>query len=283
MTARESRFFQPTTLEDALAYLAEYPDTTPIAGGTDVMVVWRDQPPPASVLDLGCLKELRGIRQTANGVSIGAATTWSELAISGLVAEIVPLLARAAKSVAAAQVRNRGTIGGNIVNASPCADSLPSLLLHEATLVLRSQRGARRVPFDSFYFGYKRMDLHQDEILATVEVPPLPYTARLFWRSVGTRRAQSVTKLSLAGAVGINGEGWIEHARLAAGAVAPTVVRLPLTERSLIGHRLTQDFIEQTRMLAESEISPIDDLRGSAHYRRKVFGNLVQRFLTELM
>jgi CO/xanthine dehydrogenase FAD-binding subunit len=180
------------------------------------------------------------------------------------------MLAAAAREVGGAQIQNRGTIGGNVANASPAGDTLPVLAAAEATIVLRSSAGSRRVPFGAFYTGYRLTVARPDELIVALEIPVI--RGRQWFRKVGTRAAQAISKVVMAGVGG-------QRPRLALGSVAPTVVRLPATEAALAARAS----IEEAQAALASEIAPIDDVRSTADYRRRVAANLLARFVTQCL
>jgi len=279
----QAEVLRPSGLDEALELLAARRDLRVLAGGTDVMVgVHAGFDRPEALLDVWGLEELSGVRVEGGAVVIGALSTYTDLMRAEAVCEHLPLLAQAASEVGAVQIRNRGTIGGNIVNASPSGDAQPPLAVYEAELELRSVRGAREVPFVSFYSGYKAMDLAADELLTAIRVPLPPAGARQWFRKVGTRRAQAISKVSAAGLVVLGPPGRVDEARLALGAVAPTVIRLPETEGVLRGRRPGPELVEAVRASVAAEARPIDDVRSTAEYRRQVCGNIVARFVESL-
>jgi xanthine dehydrogenase small subunit len=242
---------------------------TPLAGCTDVYVNLNfGTIGERNFLNLWPLDELRRIRMRGKTLSIGALATYTDLIRSPLVRRRLPILAAAAREVGGVQVQNRGTIGGNIVNASPAGDTLPVLAVAEATLVLQSASATRRVPFNSFYTGYRKIVLRPDELLIAVEIPHLH--GRQWFRKVGTRAAQAISKIVMAALRS-------DPPRVSLGSVAPTVVRLPRTEEALALRRP----IEEAKATLREEIQPIDDLRSTAQYRRRVAGNLLERFWRE--
>jgi CO/xanthine dehydrogenase FAD-binding subunit len=242
---------------------------TPMAGCTDLYVNLNfGTLKEKRFLNLWSLDALRGIRLRGKNLSIGALTTYTELQRSALVRRRLPMLAAAAREVGGVQIQNRGTIGGNVVNASPAGDTLPVLAAAEAVLVLGSADGKRRVPFADFYTGYRRSVMRADELLLAIEVPPI--AGRQIFRKVGTRAAQAISKVVLAAVVG-------PSPRIAVGSVAPTVVRARRTEEVLA----RGGSIDEARTALDSEIAPIDDLRSTAAYRRLVCGNLLERFWRE--
>ncbi|WP_428266452.1 FAD binding domain-containing protein [Haliangium sp.] len=261
--------FEPGSLDEALRVLAEQAPVIPMAGCTDLYVALESGLVPGpSYINIWGLSELRGIELRGELLRIGALTTYTELIESALVGERLPILAAAAREVGGAQIQNRGTVGGNIANASPAGDSLPVLAVAEAEVVLASTAGERRVPFTSFYTGYKRSVRRDDELIVAVEIPPIE--GQLWFRKVGTRAAQAISKVVMAAARG-------SSPRISLGSVAATVVRLPATEACLAGG----GSLDQACDALAGEIQPIDDLRSSAAYRLRVAQNLLRRFWTE--
>ena len=274
---------RPGSLDDALGQLAARPELRVLAGGTDLMVLINaGVESPASVMDVWHLDELREITVEDGHVVLGALTTYTELMTRPEVLEHLPALAEAAGTVGAVQIQNRGTLGGNIMNASPAGDSLPPLAVYGAELELSSVRGRRRVPFNRFYSGYKILDRAPDEMLTRVRVPVPAAGLRHWFRKVGTRQAQSISKVVAAGLVRVREDGTLAEARLAMGSVAPTVVRLPATEALLEGRLPEGSLVEEVRASVRAEVHPIDDIRSTERYRLAVAGNVVARFVAGL-
>ncbi len=265
---------QPRSLRAALRYLRDDGPLQPLAGGTDVYVALNfGQATGQRYLDLWSLDALRGIRRERELLIIGALCTHRELQRSPLVRRHLPMLAAAAAQIGGPQVQNRGTLGGNVANGSPAGDTLPVLAAAEARVVLRSLDEERRVPFTAFYTGYRRSVMRPDELIVAFEIGPQP--ARQFFRKVGTRAAQAISKVVLAG---VRDEGRKPRApRVALGSVAPTVVRVPRTEAALAAGATLHD---ARRVLLE-ELAPIDDVRSTAAYRRAVAANLLAQFWSE--
>ena len=239
---------------------------TPLAGTTDLYVELNfGTLKPLRFLDLWAVDELRGITLRGDTLVLGALATWTALIRSPLVAERLPMLIEAARLVGGVQIQNRGTLGGNLANASPAGDSLPVLAAVDAVLVLQSVDAERRVPLMEFYTGYRATVLRADELIVAVEVPPVE--GRQYFRKIGTRAALAISKIVFAGVQGA-------APRIALGSVAPTVVRARETERALAAGTHIEDAV---RILGR-EIAPIDDLRSTAAYRRQVAGNLLRRF-----
>jgi CO/xanthine dehydrogenase FAD-binding subunit len=269
---------RPRRLREALTMLRNEEALVPIAGCTDIYVSLQfGTLESRHFIDLWPLDELRGIEERAGLLRIGALTTYSDLIGSHVVRRRLPMLVSAAREVGGRQIQNRGTLGGNIANASPAGDTLPVLAVAGATIVLRSAAGERRVAFENFYSGYRATVRRPDELISAIEIPRV--RGRQWWRKVGTRRAQAISKVMLAAVRPLRGrnEEAGEGFRLALGSVAPTVMRLPRTESVLNAGGPVE---AACRTLA-SEIAPIDDVRSTAEYRRIVSANLVARFWTE--
>ena len=260
---------QPRTLAEALRQLRDEGPLMPLAGCTDLYVGLHFGTVRAPrFLDLQGLRALRGIRQHGDTLVIGPLATYSDLIASPLVRRRLPILAEASRWVGSPQIQNRGTLGGNIANASPAGDTLPVLAVAEATVVLRNVGGERRVPFASFYTGYRKTAMRPDELIVAIEVPPVD--GRQWFRKVGTRAAQAISKIVMAAVRA-------PRPRIALGSVAPTVVRLPHTEAVLAEGRTLAD----AQAVLMDEIQPIDDLRSTAAYRRRVSANLLGQFWGE--
>jgi CO/xanthine dehydrogenase FAD-binding subunit len=273
----------PGTLKDALLLLAKEPGAwLPIAGGTDVMVLYGSgKLPQRKLVSIWNLPELRRIEVTDAEVSIGAACTYTDLRRNAIVQREFPLLASAARWTGSIANQNRGTRGGNIANASPAADSLPALLVYEADLVLASAGGERRVPYVDFHTGYKKMLLKPDELIREIRLARSFDDYFSYARKVGARNAQAISKVCLA-AVGKFKNGAAQDIRMAIGSVAPVPLRLRNTERTVNGSTIDGGTIADARELAMAEIQPIDDIRSTAAYRKAVAGNLVAEFLQGL-
>jgi len=273
----------PGSLPLVLALLAKEPGAwLPIAGGTDVMVQYAaGHLLRRKLVSIWNLPELRRIEVFPGEVHIGAGSTYTDLREHELVAREFTLLSSAASWTGAIANQNRGTIGGNIVNASPAADSLPALLVYGAELLLVSARGERRVPYSSFHVDYRRTLLAPDELIRAVCLPTRFSGYYAHARKVGARQAQAIAKVCLA-ALGRLGNGTVEDIRLAMGSVAPVPLRLLETERSIAGKRIDRALIRLASRTAAAEIRPIDDIRSTARYRAAVAGNLVAEFLDRL-
>ena len=276
------RLRQAATLDEAVGLLADQPGTwRPLAGGTDVMVqLAAGALAHRQYVSLWGIRELRRIDVDADIVTLGALTTFSDILRHDVLRSEFPLLGRAAADTGGIANQNRGTIGGNIANASPAADTPPALLVYDAQLELTSVRGRRTVPYERFHTGYKQMDLAPDELITAVRLP-----RRRGWhqhyRKVGARRAQAISKVCLAGAALVEG-GRIADIRLAFGSVAPTVVRAFGAEAILRGAAVGPEALERAGAALASELTPIDDVRSTAAYRRQVAVNVLGEFLEAL-
>lgn len=272
----------PRRLEEAYALLADG-GWRPIAGGTDLMVQITGElgAPPDRCLDLWSLDELRGISIDGNALVLGALTTYTELRRSRVVAELIPALADAAATIGAAQIQNRGTIGGNAVNASPAGDTLPLLLATDAEIVVGSARGERSVPAAEFWTGYRNTARADDELLLRIRIPQVA-DRQVRFRKVGTRRAQAISKvvMTLSWREGADGRQWGD-VRLALGSVAPTPIRAPQTEAVMEGQPPSREVADRAALALAAEIRPIDDVRSSADYRRTVAARVLHRLIRD--
>lgn len=271
----------PRSLPEAYALLAASAHR-PMAGGTDLLVLITGEigEPPGRVLDIWHLDELRGIRVESNALVLGALTTYTELRRSPLVAEFLPALAEAAATIGAAQIQNRGTIGGNAVNASPAGDMLPVLLACDAQLVVGSASGERWVAAREFWPSYRRTALAPNELLLRISIPMVD-GRQVRFRKVGTRRAQAISKVVMALAWQAASGGEWHDVRLALGSVAATPIRAPQTEAVLEGALPNESTAARAASTLASELNPIDDVRSSAEYRRAVAARVLHRLLRE--
>lgn len=272
----------PRSLAEALATLAEDASYRPVAGGTDLLVQIGGEigDAPERVLDLWGVDELRGIRLRDGMLEIGALTTYTQIRQSPEVARHLPALAEAAATIGAAQIQNRGTIGGNAVNASPAGDTLPILLVTDAELVAGSARGERAIPAAEFWPAYRRTALASDELLLRIRFP-LPDGRRVRFRKVGTRRAQAISKVVMALAWRPGADGTWTDVHLALGSMAPTPVRAHGTEAVLQGAAPTGETAERAVAALAEELHPIDDVRSTAAYRQAVAGRVLHRLIRD--
>jgi CO/xanthine dehydrogenase FAD-binding subunit len=255
----------------------------PIAGGTDIMVVYSaGKLSPRRMVSIAGFSELRAIELTPHEVRIGSGTTYTTIRQHPVLSTEFPLLARSASLTGGIANQNRGTLGGNIANASPAGDSLPVLLAYDADLILLSTRGERRVPYRTFHTGYKTMQLAPDELIGSIVLQRSSQNLFHYSKKVGARNAQAISKVFLAAVGEVSNDQTLSTIRLAAGSVGPTPVRLLKTEEALQNQALTTDLINHAREILAAEIQPIDDIRSTAQYRVAVLRNLCAEFLSDL-
>ena len=277
----------PGNLQAVVSLLADEPGKwLPIAGGTDVMVLYAAGKLPArKLVSIWNLPELRGIEISPEEIRIGAGCTYTELRQHNVIAQEFPLLASAARWTGGIANQNRGTLGGNIVNASPAADSLPALLVYEAELILVSGHGERRVPYLDFHTGYKKMKLAPDELIRAICLGRRFSNYLHYARKVGAREAQALSKVCVAALGRLRGGASgsvIDDVRIALGSVAPVPLRLTEVERIAKGKPVGPELVQLARKMTIAAIQPIDDIRSTARYRVAVAGNLVAEFLEQL-
>ena len=277
------QLISPESLGEALDFLAQDRGTwKPFAGGTDLMVLLEaGKLPHKNYVNVWGLNELRGIEITKDKITLGALTTYSEVRANKILRDEFPMLCQAAKETGGVAIQNRGTLGGNIVNASPAADSPPALLAYDAELQLVSKRGNRTIPYFSFHSGYKQMDLRPDELLGAICLPRTTEPLTHYYRKVGTRKAQAISKVCFA-AVGRAINNHSEEVRIALGSVAPIPLRCARTESLINDRPLDAGTIAAAKQMLANEIVPIDDLRSTNAYRSRVAVNLLEDFLTQL-
>ncbi|MFN0107580.1 MAG: FAD binding domain-containing protein [Blastocatellia bacterium] len=270
----------PASLGEALRLLSDEPGVwRPFAGGTDLMVLLEaGKLSHKRFVSLWSLPELRGIEVTDSHITIGALTTYSQIHRHSVLRSEFPLLGEAASLTGAVAVQNRGTLGGNIANASPAADSLPALLVYGAELELISASGLRAVAYRDFHTGYKTTAMREDELIRAIRLPRLTAGWQQHSRKVGARKAQAISKVCVAAIAEMNGDT-IKDIRLAFGSVAPTPVRATKTEAALNGQKVDPLTIKAARTELLNELKPIDDIRSTADYRSQVAANLLEDFL----
>ncbi|MET0646559.1 MAG: xanthine dehydrogenase family protein subunit M [Pyrinomonadaceae bacterium] len=273
----------PRTLDEALALLREEPGAwRPFAGGTDLMVLLEaGRLEHRKFFSIRHLKELRGVEESGGVVRVGALTTYTDVRRSELLGRHFPMLGQAARETGGIAIQNRGTVGGNIANASPAADTPPALLAYDAEVELVSAEGTRRVTYAEFHTGYKQTVMREDELIVAVLLPVPREGARHFYRKVGTRRAQAISKVCFAAVAETEGETLTE-VRVALGSVAPVVLRCRRTEDLLRGRGLDGGALSAALEEIAREVTPIDDVRSTARYRTRVAQNLLREFLSGL-
>ena len=274
----------PTSLADALTLLANEPGVwKPFAGGTDLMVMLESgNLPHRNYINIWPLEELRESAVDEEFITLGALTTYTDVQAHPVLTSEFPMLCQAASETGGLAIQNRGTLGGNIMNASPAADSPPALLAYDAQIELTSSSGSRWVEYYGFHTGYKQMQLRPDELLTKIRLPRTIENRYHYYRKVGTRKAQAISKVCLA-ALGRKHNETIADVRIAFGSVAPIVIRCVQTENALRGQPLNET--TTTKLVRDSlkgEIKPIDDIRSTSAYRLRVAQNLVSDFLEQL-
>ena len=277
------RLVSPRKLSEALTTLASEPGVwQPFAGGTDLMVLLESgKLPHKNYLNIWNLNELRRIEISNEHVTLGALTTYTEVQANPILREEFPMLCQAASETGGLAIQNRGTLGGNIANASPAADSPPALLAYDAEVELISLNNARWVPYMDFHTGYKQMIMRADELLARIRLPRVSNEVHHYYRKVGTRKAQAISKVCFA-AIGRTRENTVHDVRIVLGSVAPVPLRCIQTEDVLRGVTLDRSSILKARAALAGEIVPIDDIRSTKDYRLKVSLNLLEDFLLQL-
>lgn len=280
-----SYYLLPFTLDEALALLAEHSSksrTRLIAGATDVLVeIEHGAPPPDVLIDLSRLPGLDQITQDDGRIHIGPLVTHNLAVASPLLRRYAWPLVRACWEVGAPQIRNRGTIAGNLATASPANDTITPLWALDARVTLESTRGRRTLAFPDFFLGVRRTALQAGEMIVDISFPAPPPTARGTFIKAGLRQAQAISLVNIAVLLDFDGDV-VRDARIAFGSVAPTIVRAPAAEAALIGHRLTPGHIAEAAVLIQEAIRPIDDVRSSARYRRHLAGVITRRALAQL-
>lgn len=271
-----TEYRRPRDLDEAVALRAAHPEWMVLAGGTDLMVNANHRPEPAGILDLWRLPDIGFIRVEEGTIAIGAGTTWHEVERHAAIREKLAPLALAAREIGALQIQARATLGGNVGTSSPVGDSLPVLLALDAQLELASPRGRRTLPYATWCTGYRKTLLAADELIVAAHVPVPPAATRTRWRKVGTRRAQSISKVMGAAAITLDGTT-VVSARVALGAVADRPIRIGTVEDAVKGLPLARA-AEAARVAVRAAIVPIDDIRSTATYRRDVAENIVARF-----
>ncbi|MEO8552569.1 MAG: FAD binding domain-containing protein [Kofleriaceae bacterium] len=271
---------RPRSLAEALELRAAHPDYMVMAGCTDLMVNANHRAAPAGILDLWRLPGLGGVTVDASGARIGAGTTWLEVQRAAPLAPWSPLIA-AAREIGALQIQARATLGGNVGTSSPVGEPLPALLALDAELEVASIRGTRRIPYREFCTGYRKTALAADELIVSAHLPAIAPHTHLAWKKVGTRRAQSISKVMGAAAIVVDG-GEITDALVALGAVADRPIRLSEVEQAVRGLAPARA-ADAARQIMRAVIRPIDDIRSTAAYRLGVAENLVARFFSDLM
>jgi xanthine dehydrogenase FAD-binding subunit len=279
--AKSMTVLSPRSAAEALRLLDENPGAVPLAGGTDLMVGWNMGLLNGRViLDLSRVAEWKTIRATKRSIVIGSLVTHSRIQKHPVLRARFPLLVSACATVGAAQIQNRGTLGGNIANASPAGDSFPPLAVYEAVVHVAGPDGRRAVPLSGIFAGVKKTTLKPGELIESIELPfPSGKPARARFRKVGTRAAQAISKTMFAGLLWLEKDGSVRDVRLAFGSLAPTVKRLRAAEAYLKGRPMDAAAVAGASRRMSEDVSPIDDIRSTRDYRLAVSRNLLERFL----
>ena len=276
-------YIRPHTLDEALRHLSDWGDRAHLlAGGTDLLVQMRSgESSPQCVIDISAVGELEGLRLVDDAVRIGALVTHSEISASRILKRRASVLADASAEVGSVQVRNLATLGGNIGNASPCADTVPALYVLDAEIHLASSEGDRWLPIAEFFTGPGESVRCPRELITAVRFPALEEEHLGFFQKIGQRRKMRVSKASVAGNVSLD-DDTVTECRLALGSVAPTVIRATEAEDYLVGRPLSVETIDETAALASGATRPITDIRSTAEYRRRIIQVMVSRGLSRL-
>ncbi|MDA8235303.1 MAG: xanthine dehydrogenase family protein subunit M [Clostridia bacterium] len=278
-------YYEPQTLKEALQMDGVKKGTGKfLAGGTDLLVqIKRRKIEPQELINLKAIPELKGVQETGDGgIRIGAAVTVKGIMESSLILAGYPAMAQAAKELGTPQVRNRATIGGNIVNASPAADLVGPLLVYDAILLLTSESVQRRVKIEDFLLGPSQTALGKEEVLEAIELPALPAGTGAVYLKHGLRKTHEIALVGVSIALRSDGQGVIEDCRIALTAVAPKVIRAREAEDALKGCHLDDETLSRVAHIAEANCLPISDVRASADYRRQMVGVLTKRGLLSL-
>jgi CO/xanthine dehydrogenase FAD-binding subunit len=274
----------PGSLASVLSLMGQDPGAwVPIAGGTEIMVQFgAGRLNARKLVSIWDLQELRFISENREELQIGAGSTYTDLRNHPVVQSEFPLLASAASWTGSIANQNRGTLGGNIFNASPAADSLPALLVYEAELLLVSARGERRIPYTEFHTGYKQTRLMPDELIRAICLKRDVSGHTGYARKVGPRNAQAISKVCIAALAKVDGRQIVDL-RVALGSMATVPLRLRKTEAVLMGREWNAESSRAARNALANEVAPIDDIRSTKAYRIAVAGNLLEEFLNSLM
>jgi CO/xanthine dehydrogenase FAD-binding subunit len=275
-------YCRATNVEEALQMI-EGEATKLIAGGTDILVrIQEHLEAPSVLVDIGSLDEMAQINEKDGFVEVGALVTHAQSARSPLLQEKGRLLVQGCREVGSPQVRSRGTIGGNIVTASPAGDAIPPLFCLGAILKLRSRKGEREVPIEAFFAGVKKTVLRPDELLVSIRFPSPKKEERVCFLKLGQRKSMAITKVSVAACIEVR-DGIVRNARIALGAVASTVIRAPRAEEYLRGQKLCEGMIPEAVQVVKKESRAIDDIRSNADYRNEMTGILLGRGLSRIL
>ncbi|MFP4687505.1 MAG: FAD binding domain-containing protein [bacterium] len=278
------KVINPASTTEVVEAFASDEKTVPLAGGTDLMVSIRyGNLSPCTLVNLAACEELCGGPKWEDDgtLVIKAMTTISDLRYNKRVKEKYPLLHQACRLLSVIPIQSRATWAGNITNASPCANGTAGLMVYDARLELMGPSGIREVALDSFYRDYKKTEQADDEFISAIKVPPATPGWRGYYRDVGAREYQAISKTLLTGRIKLNKTGKVEAARIVCGSVAPYTLRAVKTEKTLCGEKLSDSLIDKAASVLQDEIAPIDDIRSNRKYRRRVTENMLREFLED--
>lgn len=279
--AASMRVLRPSTVQEALDAYWRRSEALPLAGGTDFMVAWNAGSENGRVvLDLGAIASWKRVRERRGGLRVGALATHRALQEHPVVSRRFPLLVAACATVGGVQIQSRGTLGGNIANASPAGDTFPPLAVYDATVRIVSANGKRTIPLVDVFAGVKKTVLTRGELIESVDVPFPRKPTRQMFRKVGTRAASAISKTVASGLLWTRRDGTIRELRFALGSMAPTVRRLRAVEAFVAGKKPTRQVVDEAVALLEEDVSPIDDLRSTRFYRLEVSKNLLRSFIS---
>ncbi len=280
----EFDLYLPKSLQEALECMAEHaPDVSPLAGGTNLVVDLRsDRRAPHTLVDISHLPELKGIRRADGHVAAGAGVTVAELLADPRMSQASPCLRAAASVFASPLVRNRATLGGNLGDGSPAADTAPPLLALDAEIELASASGRRSMPLEEFFLHVRKTRLQPGEIITGARWTAAGENTYTAFQKLGLRKADAISVVSAAVRVDVTGDGEVQKARIALGSVAPVPLRAKAAEDALFGQKLTPVCAREAAELAARAAAPISDLRASAEYRREMVAVLVRRLLEQI-
>jgi len=279
------QYFAPKKIEEALKILSKYgKEIKVIAGGTDLLIQYSDRLYEVNGwLDLKNIKELRNIKINKNQMEIGAMVTHARLENSEEIKKYYPVLSQAAADIGSPQIRNRGTIGGNIVNASPAGDLLAPLMAYDAQFKFLSTQGEKIVPAEQFFIGPKKTILESAQLLTQI-ILPLP-SERIYgcWIKIGKRKALIIATITLALVVEMAEDNkTVKDVRTCLGSVAPTPIEIKEIRKNMVGKKFDQLDFAELGQIVEDKISPIDDIRGTREYRKDVAKNIMINALKEI-
>lgn len=273
------KFLSPKNLKEVVSLVSNHPNYKILAGGTDLCVQMNcGTLTPEGFINIWGLNELRGIIEEDDHIEIGALATHREISSNKIVKMYFQPLADSCKTIGAVQIQNRGTLAGNVMNASPAGDSLPVLLAYDAKILAVSKTGTRVIDFKDFYTGYKKTALKKDEFITKFQIPKAGPDEISRFVKIGQRKAQAISKVVACFRLGLDGDA-VSKVAIAFGSVAETPIRLSKSEKIILGNKMDKKIVEKVMKSVEKEVTPIDDIRSTGKYRRHICKILVKRFL----